>query len=199
MPLIKYRGKEPLIDEEAWVSPLAYVIGEVEIGPHSVIWPGAILRAERSPIRVGSYSTIFDGVTMITRSEKKPLQIGNYNIIESSCLLYGSFLADYVLIQENSVVYEETSLGEGVVLLPESLVAAGMNHPARAILKGNPVSQVRQQSRNEMMKMKDRAEYYSDLFIRVRKMLPNLQPYALTSVDLFKLLLEKDPPPESTE
>lgn len=70
MPIIPLHGKQPQIHETAYVSPNAYLIGDVEIGPNSVVWPGAILRAELAPIIVGSNSVIFDGVVMITRVEK---------------------------------------------------------------------------------------------------------------------------------
>jgi carbonic anhydrase/acetyltransferase-like protein (isoleucine patch superfamily) len=196
MPIIPLQGKSAKIHETAWVSPNAYLIGDVEVGPNSVVWPGCILRAEYSPIVIGANSVIFDGVTMITRTEKKSIHIGSFNIIERGCLLFGTFLLDYCVVGENTTIWEDTNFEEGVVLLPNSMVPAGMNIPSRAILKGNPVSQVREQSRSEMLKMKDRAEHYADLFTRVKAALPNLQPYALTAADLFNFLLEKRPPPE---
>lgn len=199
MPIIPLHGKQPQIHETAYVSPNAYLIGDVEIGPNSVVWPGAILRAELAPIIVGSNSVIFDGVVMITRVEKKSIRIGNFNIIERGSLLFASFLFDYCMIGENSTIWEDTNFEEGVVVLPNSVVLAGMNIQARAILKGNPVTFVREQSRAEMLKMKDRAEHYADLFTRVKEALPNLQPYALTTPDLFNLLLEKKPAPEAAK
>ena len=33
-------GKTPRIAKTAWVSEFAYVIGDVEIGEHSSVWPG---------------------------------------------------------------------------------------------------------------------------------------------------------------
>ena len=37
--------KKPKIAETAFVSEAAYVIGEVEIGENSSVWPGAVIRA----------------------------------------------------------------------------------------------------------------------------------------------------------
>jgi len=196
MPIIPIQGKQAVIHETAYVSPNAYLIGEVEIGPNSVVWPGAILRAEAAPIIIGSNSVIFDGVVMVTRVEKKSIHVGNYNIIERGSILFASFLFDYCMIGENCTICEDTNFEEGVLVLPNSVVLPGMNIQARAVLKGNPVMFVRQQSRSEMLKMKDRAEYYADLFTRIKQALPNLQPYALTTTDLFNLLLQKNPPPE---
>ena len=39
-------GKSPKIDPTAFVSEFAYIVGDVEIGPNSSIWPGAVIRAD---------------------------------------------------------------------------------------------------------------------------------------------------------
>jgi carbonic anhydrase/acetyltransferase-like protein (isoleucine patch superfamily) len=190
MPLLKYKGKEPSIDKTAWVSPDATLIGDVTVGPNSVIWPGCILRAEMAPITLGQYSTIFDGVMMVTRSDKGSIHIGNYNIIETGTASFGTFFEDYVTVGENCVIYERSSIGEGAVILGESMVATGQVIAERAIMKGDPASTVREQSRNDVLKQKERAEHFAEMFIRMRNRLPNLQPYALTSADLMRILID---------
>ncbi|MHA1585145.1 MAG: gamma carbonic anhydrase family protein [Promethearchaeota archaeon] len=190
MPLLEYKGSKPRIDESAWVSPNATLIGNVTIGPNTVVWPGAFLRAEASPISIGKYCTIFDGVMMFTRSDKSSIEIGNYNIIETGTCIFGTFMADYITLGLNVVVYERSSIGEGAMMLGDSIVPAGMIISERAIMKGSPVSIIREQTRNDLLKQKERAEHYSELFIRIRQKLPNLQPYALTESDLMKELIE---------
>ena len=114
MPLLTYKGIAPSIDETAWVSPDATLIGDVQIGANSVVWSGSVLRAEMAPILIGQYTTIFDGVMMITRMDKSPINIGNYNIIETGSAIFGTTLEDYVTISENCIIYELSSIGEGV-------------------------------------------------------------------------------------
>ncbi len=189
MPILEKNGRKPEISEYAWVSPNATLIGDVKVGPYSVIWPGAFLRAEHAPITIGRYSTIFDGVMMFTKSDKSPIEIGNYNIIETGSCLFGTFLSDYVTIGENCVIYERSSLGEGAIIIAESIVAPGMIISERAIMKGDPAAVVREQTRQDIFKEKERATHYSELFIRMRQKLPNLQPYALTEVTLMREVL----------
>ena len=50
--------KVPQIDPTAWVHPDATIIGDVEIGPGSSIWPGAVLRGDFGAIRMGTVETI---------------------------------------------------------------------------------------------------------------------------------------------
>ena len=44
--IIEYRGKRPKIAPSAFVAPTAVLIGDVEVGPESSIWFGAVLRGD---------------------------------------------------------------------------------------------------------------------------------------------------------
>ena len=192
MPLLEYNGKKPVINERSYVSPNATLIGEVKVNSNAIIWPGSILRAENAPINIGEYSTIFNGVNMFTRSQKSSISIGRYCIIETGATILGCFLEDYVQILEGSLIYEESSIGEGAIILNNSQVPPGLTIPARAVMKGIPVETIREQTRNDVLKVKDRAEHYSELFMKIKEQLPNAQEYLLTLPDFIKILLERE-------
>lgn len=192
MPLIEYDGKSPRIDENAYVSPNATLIGDVKVGANSVIWPGCILRAQYAPIVINEYCTVFDGVMMFTKSDKSSINLGNYSIIETGSAIFGCYLEDYILISSNSLIHEGVSIGEGAILLNGSIVPPGLTIPSRAILKGKPVQQIREQSRNDVLKHQERAEHFSELFIKIREQLPNAQSYMMTYSDFMKIMLNKD-------
>src|SRR5512143_1255601 len=67
--------KKPKIDESAFVSEAAYVVGDVEIGENSSIWPGAVLRADRFRIRIGANSNIQDNC--VVHAGFSDMTIGN--------------------------------------------------------------------------------------------------------------------------
>ncbi len=192
MVLIEYNGKNPEISPNSYVSPMATIIGDVKINDNVVVWPGSIIRGENSQINIGEYSTIFNGVILLTRSQKSPIHIGRYCILETGVTLLGGFLEDYVQIMEASLIFEEASIGEGAVILNKSQVPPGLVIPARAVMKGNPVEIIRQQTRNEVLEQKERAHHYTQLFIKIKDMLPNAQSYLLTLPDFIKLLLKKE-------
>ncbi len=192
MVLIEYRGKKPDISNNSYVSPMSTLIGDVKINDNVVIWPGSIIRAENSQINIGEFTTIFDGVILLTRSQKSPIHIGRYCILETGVTLLGCFLEDYVQILEGSLIFEESSIGEGAVILNKSQVPPGLIIPARAVMKGIPVEKVREQTRNEILDQKDRAEHYTQLFLKIKNMLPNAQSYMLTLPDFMKFLIKKE-------
>jgi gamma-carbonic anhydrase len=188
MVLLEYNGKQPNISENAYVSPMATLIGDVVVNDNAIIWPGSILRAESSQINIGDYSTIFDGVILFTRSQKSPINIGRYCILETGVTILGCFLEDYVQIMEGSLIYEESSIGEGAIIMKKSQVPPGLIIPARSVMKGNPVETIREQSRNDVLEQKEKAHHYSQLFMKVKKKLPNAQGYLLTLPDFIKML-----------
>ena len=192
MPLMEYNGKKPQISPNCYVDANSTLIGDVIVNDNAIVWPGSIIRAENAQINIGEYSTIFNGVMMFTRSQKSPIHIGRYCIIETGVSLFGCFLEDYVQILEGSLVFEECSIGEGAILLNNSQVPPGLIIPARAVMKGIPVETIREQSRNDMLKVKDRAEHYSQLFVKIKEQLPNAQSYVLSFSDFLKILLNKE-------
>jgi len=192
MPLLEYNGKKPQISDGCFVSANATLIGDIIVNDNAIVWPGSIIRAENAQINIGEFSTIFNGVMMFTRSQKSPIHVGRYCIIETGVSIFGCFLEDYVQILEGSLVFEECSIGEGAILLNNSQVPPGLTIPARAVMKGIPVETVREQSRNDVLKVKDRAEHYSQLFIKIKEQLPNAQSYLLTLPDFIKILLKEE-------
>ena len=192
MVLIEYDGKEPQISEKAYVSPNSTLIGDVKVNDNVIVWPGSVIRAENSQINIGEFSTIFDGVMMLTRSQKSPIHIGRFCIIETGVTILGSFLEDYVQILEGSIIFEESSIGEGAVILNKSHVPPGLVIPARVVMNGIPVEIIREQSRNDILEQKERAHHYSQLFMKIKNHLPNAQSYLLNFPDFIKLLLKKE-------
>ena len=63
--LYSFAGKSPVIDETAFVSEQAVIIGDVEIGARCYIGPGAIIRGDAAKIRIEEEVAIEEGATMV--------------------------------------------------------------------------------------------------------------------------------------
>ena len=75
MPIYALGDQVPAIDPEAFVHPDAVIIGNVELGAGSSVWPGAVLRGDHGLIRVGDRTSIQDG-TIIHTTREWPTVIG---------------------------------------------------------------------------------------------------------------------------
>ena len=64
----------PQIHPDAYVHPDAVVIGDVLIGAHSSLWPGAVLRADFGRIVIGERTSIQDGTILHTTEDCAPIR-----------------------------------------------------------------------------------------------------------------------------
>ena len=55
-----FDGKTPKIADSAFISEAAYIVGDVEIGENSSVWPGAVIRGDFGSIIIGRNSTVED-------------------------------------------------------------------------------------------------------------------------------------------
>ena len=53
-------GKTPSIHPTAFISEAAYIVGDVEIGEGSSIWPGTVIRGDTGKITIGKFTNIQD-------------------------------------------------------------------------------------------------------------------------------------------
>ena len=54
------KGKTPQVHPTAFISEIAYIVGEVTIGENSSVWPGAVIRGDFGSISIGKNTAIED-------------------------------------------------------------------------------------------------------------------------------------------
>jgi len=75
-----FNGKTPKIAQSAFVSEAAYIIGDVEVGENSSVWPGAVIRGDFGKIRIGENTAVEDNCVIHSGSPKIPW-IEEYQVI----------------------------------------------------------------------------------------------------------------------
>jgi carbonic anhydrase/acetyltransferase-like protein (isoleucine patch superfamily) len=56
-----FKGITPKLGDRVYINKGAHVIGDVEIGDDSSVWPTAVIRGDMHKIRIGSRTSIQDG------------------------------------------------------------------------------------------------------------------------------------------
>ena len=168
MPVFPLKNKSPQIDESAFVSDHASIIGDVKIGPNCSIWPGSILRGDSAPIILNECVHVQDAVIIHAHQKNAPIEISSYTTIESTASVYGAFLGEAIVVGAGSMIFDNVTISEGVLLAPDSYVPAGMVIQPRVVMKsdgpGIPVATVRKMSMEEVTAQRDRAERYAETF-----------------------------------
>jgi carbonic anhydrase/acetyltransferase-like protein (isoleucine patch superfamily) len=135
--LIPFRGKQPRVDPSAFVAPTAVLIGDVEIGPESSVWFGAVLRADNGPIRVGARTSIQDNA-VVHVSEHGATLIGDDVTIGHAAVMEDCDIKQFALIGSNSTLLNGCTIGEGALIAAGSVVGERMEIPARVMAAGAP-------------------------------------------------------------
>ena len=142
--MIKSLGdKTPKIAESAFVSEAAYVIGEVEIGENSSVWPGAVIRADFGSIKIGKNTAIEDNCVLHSgtpsdHSYREKMTIGDNVHIGHGAVLNCRKIGNNVLVGMNATILHDVEIGDFCIIAAGCLVGQGMKVPDRSLVVGVP-------------------------------------------------------------
>lgn len=164
-----FRETTPKIAASAWVDDSAVVIGDVEIGEHSSVWPLTAIRGDINRIRIGDYSNIQDGsVLHVThRGEFSPdgaeLVIGDQVTVGHKVLLHGCRIGNRVLVGMGAIVMDNAVVEDRVMIGSGSLVSPGKVLESGYLYLGNPARPKRALSERELEYFEYVANHYARL------------------------------------
>jgi len=162
MTLIEFLGTGPKVSADAYVSPRAILIGDIEIGEGSSIWENAVLRGDMGRIRVGRQSSIQDNCTLHCDIGGQCV-VGDHVTVGHNAVIHGSTLHDYVIVGMNSTILEGAEVGPNSIVAAGSVVLEREKAPAGVLLAGVPAKPVRTLDESDLAVIKYAAEAYTDL------------------------------------
>ncbi|MBP8264728.1 MAG: gamma carbonic anhydrase family protein, partial [Pseudomonas sp.] len=131
MAIRTYQGMTPQLGERVFVDESAVVIGDVQLGADSSVWPLTVIRGDMHRIRIGARTSVQDGsVLHITHAgpfnpDGYPLIIGDEVTIGHQVTLHGCTLGNRILVGMGSIVMDGAVIEDEVVLGAGSLVPPG--------------------------------------------------------------------------
>ncbi|MDB2705063.1 gamma carbonic anhydrase family protein [Pseudomonadota bacterium] len=165
-----FRGMSPLFGQRVWLDDSAVIIGDVEIGDDSSVWPLVSIRGDVHRIRIGARCSIQDNSCLhITHAsefkpEGHPLIIGDDVTVGHQCMLHGCSIGNNVLvgmsttILDGAVVDDKVMIGAGSLVPPNKHLASGF------LYLGSPIKQVRPLTEAEL----DYFNYSSSNYVRLK-------------------------------
>jgi len=146
-----FNGKTPRIAESAFVSEAAYVIGDVEIGENSGVFPGAVIRGDFASIKIGCNTMVEDGSII---HSGVPVEIGDNCTIGHSVVMHGIKVGNNCLLGNNSTILDNVKIGDHCIIAAGALVSPNTEVPDNSMVMGipgviKPVSPDRRQRRGQ--------------------------------------------------
>ena len=134
-----FKGQRPKIAESALVSETAYVIGDVEIGERSSVWPGAVIRADCGVLQIGLSTKIGHNTHVEDNAVVHGAEIvGNNVVIGHGAVVEARRIGDNVLIGDNATILTFAEVGNSCIVGAGALVPEGMKVPDRSFVVGVP-------------------------------------------------------------
>ena len=174
MPIRPFEQYAPLIHPTAYVDDTAVIIGDVEIGQDSSVWPLCVIRGDIQRIRIGARTSIQDGTVIhVTHDSRfcpggQPTLIGNDVTFGHKTILHACTIEDFCLIgmgaivMDRAVVQSRVTIGAGSVVPPGKILDSGY------LYVGSPVKQVRPLNERELEFLEYSAQNYRRLKERHR-------------------------------
>jgi carbonic anhydrase/acetyltransferase-like protein (isoleucine patch superfamily) len=141
----KFQGYIPVIHESSFIHPQSAITGNVIIGKHCYIGPGAALRGDWGQIIIEDGCNIqenciihmFPGVTVLL---KEGAHIGH------GAIVHGATIGRNCLVGMNAVIMDNAELGDECIVGALTFIKQGEIIPARSLVVGNPAKIVKQVS-----------------------------------------------------
>lgn len=165
---IDFEGRTPRLDPSAWLAPGAVVIGDVDVGPESSLWFGAVVRGDLEPIRIGARTNLQDHVTVHVTGGRHQTVIGDDVTIGHGAIVHGCVIGNGSLIGMGAVVMDGATIGPHSLIAAGSLVVPGTTIPARTLALGRPARPERALSADEIAEVARSSARYVALAARHR-------------------------------
>jgi carbonic anhydrase/acetyltransferase-like protein (isoleucine patch superfamily) len=157
-------GQHAALGERVFVDRSAVVIGDVEIGEDSSVWPLVVIRGDMHRIRIGARTSVQDGsVLHITHAgpfnpDGFPLNIGDDVTIGHKVMLHGCSVGSRVLVGMGSIVMDGAVIEDEVIIGAGSLVPPGKRLES-GFLYGQPGEKARPLNDKERASSLQRGNY----------------------------------------
>jgi len=165
--------KTPKIAETAFVSEAAYVIGEVEIGEHSSVWPGAVIRADFGSIRIGNNTAVEDNCVLHSGTPNEPgyrekMTLGDNVHIGHGAVLNCRKIGNKVLVGMNATVLHDAEIGENCIIAAGCLVRDGAKIPDGSFVAGVPGRVMGKATKEQLWWVEQAPEIYKEMTKRYK-------------------------------
>jgi len=169
MSTMQFEQWQPKLGRRVFVDTSARVIGDVEIGDDSSVWPMTVIRADIHHIRIGSRSSLQDGTVVHVTHDGPfnpgghPTIVGDDVTVGHKVMLHGCQIRDRVLVGMGATVMDGAVVESEVIIAAGALVPPGKTLESGHLYVGSPAKQARKLSDEERSFFRYTADKYVEL------------------------------------
>jgi len=165
-----YEGHTPTLGQRVYIDPASTVIGRVDLGDDASVWPQAVLRGDVNTITIGARTNIQDGaICHVTHDGPYtpggfPLVVGADVTVGHGAILHGCTIKDRVLVGMGAIVLDGAVIESDVMVAAGALVSPGKHLVSGFLYRGQPATQARPLTDQEVQAL----SYSATNYVRVK-------------------------------
>ncbi|UCH02752.1 MAG: gamma carbonic anhydrase family protein [Candidatus Bathyarchaeota archaeon] len=164
MTMVEYCGKKPKIDPTVFIASNATIIGDVEIGICSSVWPNAVIRGDTHTITIGKRVNIQDNVIISARAI-----VGDDVTIGHGAILHGCKVGNNVIIGMGSIILDDVKISDWVIVGAGTVITSHSIIPSKSLVLGIPGKVVRQLHEDDLNHITANSKEYLELANKYKK------------------------------
>jgi carbonic anhydrase/acetyltransferase-like protein (isoleucine patch superfamily) len=161
--IVPYKGKLPVFDENVFVAPNAFIIGDVSIGAHSSVWYGCAVRGDERDIKIGKRTNIQDNTVIHVAGKVQGTYIGDNVTIGHGCIIHACTIGHTALIGMQSCILDGARVEDNALLAAGSLLTPGKTVPSGQLWGGRPAKYIRDLTDKDFELLSWSSDNYVDL------------------------------------
>jgi carbonic anhydrase/acetyltransferase-like protein (isoleucine patch superfamily) len=145
-------GAAPDIAESAFVSEMAYAVGDVTVGERAGLWPFVCLRGDGAPTVVGDETNVQEFSMLHGARLGDGVTIGHGAVVDHATVGDGSLVGMSSTVQRDAVVESDC------LVAADSLVTEGRTVPSGHLAYGAPaeIRPIEERHREEIARVRER-------------------------------------------
>jgi carbonic anhydrase/acetyltransferase-like protein (isoleucine patch superfamily) len=169
MTIRPFEKHTPIIGINSYIDETALVLGDVETGEDSSIWPMTVIRGDVHRIRIGKRTNIQDGsILHVTHygeynPEGSPLIVGDDVTVGHGVVLHACTVGNRCLVGMHSTLLDDAVIEDEVMIGAHSLVPPKKVLESGFLYVGSPVKKIRPLTDEEKVFLKYSADHYVQL------------------------------------
>ncbi|MCA0903482.1 gamma carbonic anhydrase family protein [Qipengyuania aquimaris] len=166
--IVPIHGKNPKIDDSAFIAPGCTIVGDVTIGAESSIWYNCVLRADVSRIVIGERTNVQDGSVLHCDPPRpgdpdgSPLIIGDDVLIGHMAMIHGCVIENRGFVGLGAIAMNKAVIGSDAMLAAGAMLTEGKVMGERELWGGRPARKMRDLDEAAVMGMRMGTAHYAE-------------------------------------
>ncbi|WP_049987480.1 gamma carbonic anhydrase family protein [Halobellus rufus] len=123
--LRRFEEAEPRVDDDAFVSEMAYLVGDVDVDARASLWPFTCLRGHGTAVEVGAETNVQEFTMLHGAKLGEAVSVGHGAVVDyatvgdrclvgmQSAVLKGATVEDRCIVAANAVVTHDQTVPSG--------------------------------------------------------------------------------------